>query len=262
MKRTLFLFSAVFISSVLFAQAPEAFKYQAVVRDNSGNLLTEQIVGFQIEILKGATDGTSVYTETHSATTGIRGLVNLEIGNGTTTDDFSAINWVEDDYFIQVSLDATGGTSYELMGTSQLLSVPYALHAVSADTAFVEPQTLSINGDTLSIRDGNSVVLPSGETGNPNGNFIVSFLGDISDAEAAEKVAKEIGSNTKYIWIESTTQLTTLNLSGVTELIEFRVESNSAINSIVMGDLTICKEFVVNTNPSLSILNVQALTSA
>ncbi len=110
MKRTLFLFSAMLISSLSFAQAPGAFKYQAVVRDNSGNLIAEQVIGLQIDILKGSTDGSSVYTETHSVTTNTLGLVNLQIGNGTTTDDFSTINWGEDDYFIQVSLDTTGGT--------------------------------------------------------------------------------------------------------------------------------------------------------
>jgi len=181
MKRTLLLFSALLISSIVLAQAPEAFKYQAVVRDNSGNLITEQSVGIQIDILKGATDGTSVYTETHSATTNGYGLVNLSIGSGTSTDDFSAINWGDDEYFLQISLDASGGTSYELMGTSQLLSVPYALHSSVADSVTKESQTLAIEGSTLSISDGNSVELPTGGTDPSAGKFMVAFQGNISD---------------------------------------------------------------------------------
>ena len=85
MRSTLTLFSALLlISSILFSQAPEAFKYQAVVRGSDGNLITEQAVGFQIDILMGSIEGMSVYTETHSVNTNEYGLANLEIGNGTT----------------------------------------------------------------------------------------------------------------------------------------------------------------------------------
>ena len=142
MKKIINVIIGIFLTGFLFSQSPDAFKYQAVVRDNTGNLITEQNVGFQIDILKGATDGPSVFTETHSASTNAFGLVDLSIGTGTSTDDFSAINWGEDEYFIQIKLDATGGASYELMGTSQLLSVPYALHSKTAD---------SIQGDVNEI---------------------------------------------------------------------------------------------------------------
>ena len=134
MKR-LFTASAFLIIGIsIAAQVPGLFKYQAVVRDNAGNPIAGQDVGFRIDILKGSVDGSSVYAETHSVTTSMHGLVNLTIGAGTSADDLSAINWGDDEYFIQVSLDAAGGTDYELVGTSQLLSVPYALHAGTADS--------------------------------------------------------------------------------------------------------------------------------
>ena len=97
------------------------------------------------------------------------GLANLEIGAGLVeSGNFAIIDWGSDLYFVQVSLDIAGGNNYQLMGTSQLLSVPYALHAQRADTALNdgdpnptnELQQLSLNGDTLSIDNGNSVVLP------------------------------------------------------------------------------------------------------
>ncbi|MBW8050354.1 MAG: DUF1566 domain-containing protein [Cytophagales bacterium] len=120
--------------NLCFAQAPQSFKYQAVARDISGNILANQAVGFQISILKTTATGIAVYIETHTDTTNQFGLVNLEIGKGTvTTGDFTTIDWANDDYFIQVKMDATGGATYAMMGTSQLLSVPYALHAKTAE---------------------------------------------------------------------------------------------------------------------------------
>ena len=112
-----------------FAQAPQSFEYQAVVRDAGGNVLSAQTVGVQITLKQGSTSGTDVYQETFSPTTNQFGLVSLKIGTGTTVDDFSAIDWANDSYFMEVAIDAAGGTSYSILGTSQLLSVPYALHA-------------------------------------------------------------------------------------------------------------------------------------
>lgn len=121
------------ISNSFFAQGPQAFKYQAVARDGAGAPLTNQAVSFQISILQGSASGASVYSETHNVSTNGFGLVNLEIGNGSTVSgNFSTIAWGSNSYFLEVRLDETGGTSYQLMGTSQLLSVPYALYAETA----------------------------------------------------------------------------------------------------------------------------------
>lgn len=125
----------VLLSFNTFSQAPEAFKYQAVVRDAGNLILNNQAVGVQLTIQQGSIGGTAVYTETFAPTTNAYGLVNLEIGTGTTTDDFSTIDWSNGPYYIETAIDASGGTSYVAMGTSQLLSVPYALHAKTADNA-------------------------------------------------------------------------------------------------------------------------------
>ena len=134
MKKLIHSIIVLLLSATVFAQAPQSFKYQAVARDASGEVIADQQVSFQISILQGTESGTAVYTEIHVDSTNQFGLVTLEIGTGTTTDDFTTIDWGNGTYFIQIEMDATGGTSYTLMGTSQLLSVPYSLHAKTADS--------------------------------------------------------------------------------------------------------------------------------
>lgn len=121
----LFLMLAVAVSA-----QPESFKYQTVARDAGGNIVESQPVSFQISIRQGAPDGINIYTETHTTTTNQFGLANLEIGAGTVgAGDFASIDWGSDDYYLEISFDITGGSNYELAGTSQLLAVPYALYA-------------------------------------------------------------------------------------------------------------------------------------
>lgn len=150
MKTYLLLSIACFIAAILFAQPPQSFKYQAVARDAGGNLLSSQNVTFRISILQGSAGGTSVYSETHAVISNDFGLANLNIGVGTpVSGNFSTIGWGMNTFFIKVELDPLGGSAYQLMGTSQLLSVPYALYArnsadgVGSGTA---GQTLRHNG--------------------------------------------------------------------------------------------------------------------
>ncbi len=184
MKR--FLLSLVAIAALSlssFGQSPEGFKYQAVVRDAGNLILSSQAVGMQLTIQQGSIGGTAVYTETFAPTTNAYGLVNLEIGSGTSTDDFSTIDWANGPYFMETAVDVTGGTSYSVMGTSQLMSVPYALYANTsgngpgpagpagndgatgatgmqgADGTGIA-QTLLISGDTLFISSGNYILIP------------------------------------------------------------------------------------------------------
>ena len=130
MKNSYAILIALFIVGSTFAQAPEKMSYQAVVRDSGDALVTNQAVGMQISILQTTATGTAVYVETHTETTNVNGLVTLEIGTGSVVSgDFTTIDWSADSYFIKTETDPTGGTSYTITGTSQLLSVPYALHA-------------------------------------------------------------------------------------------------------------------------------------
>ena len=128
MKKLLTIIVAVLLTASIFAQAPQKMSYQAVVRDGSNNLITNHAVGMQITILQNTTP---VYTEIQTPTTNANGLVSIEIGDG---EGFNNIDWSNGPYFIKTETDPTGGTSYTITGTSQLLSVPYALHAKTAET--------------------------------------------------------------------------------------------------------------------------------
>ena len=120
---------ALLLTLSSFAQAPEQMSYQAIVRNATGNLVTNQLVGMQISILQTTATGIAVYVETHTETTNANGLLTLQVGAGSLQNGtFATIDW-SDTYFIKTETDLTGGTSYTIIGTSQLLSVPYALHA-------------------------------------------------------------------------------------------------------------------------------------
>lgn len=134
MKKIFTLIAIVVFSASVFAQSPEKMSYQAVLRDASNKLVTNISVGMQISILQGSATGTSVYVETQTSNTNANGLVSIEIGNGTlVSGDFTTIDWANGPYFIKTETDPTGGTNYTLSGISQLLSVPYALHAKTAE---------------------------------------------------------------------------------------------------------------------------------
>jgi hypothetical protein len=135
MKRnyTLMLFLLATVS--ILAQAPEKMSYQAVLRDASNTLLSNQEVGMQISILQSTISGIAVYTETQTATTNTNGLVSIAIGAGTSSSDFSAIDWSTGPYFIKTATDPSGGSSYTITGTSQIMSVPFAMYAKTSGSA-------------------------------------------------------------------------------------------------------------------------------
>lgn len=143
-------------------QAPDAMKYQSIVRDAGGNVLANQQVGIQISILQGVTE---VYVESHIFTSNSYGLVNLVIGEGiVSSGDFSTIDWGTGPYFVKVGVDPQGGTNYNaIMGTSQLLSVPYALYA--ENTGETELPSNPEAGDIIFYDGLNWERLPKGNDG-------------------------------------------------------------------------------------------------
>lgn len=162
MKHSILLIvGLVFFVLTANSQTPQAFKYQAVARDNSGSALVSKNVSFRISILQGSATGASVYSEKHAKTTNAFGLVEMEIGNGSSpTGTFSTINWAANTYFLKVEMDPNGGSSYQLMGTSQLLSVPYALQAAKAE----EVADNSVTAAKLANNAVTVAKLPAGAT--------------------------------------------------------------------------------------------------
>jgi hypothetical protein len=152
MKKLVLNILWVIIPVILFSQTPQAFKYQAVARDINANLLNNQNVSFRISILTGNISGPEVFKETHFVTTNDFGLTSFEIGNGTlVSGDFTTINWGDDTYFLKIEMDENGGSNYQLMGTSQLLAVPYALYSEKASS----DDDWSFNGNDIYYNGGN-----------------------------------------------------------------------------------------------------------
>ncbi len=134
----------------IYAQSPEKFNYQAVVRDQSGNVISEKAVSLRISILKGSTFGTYVFVENHSPKTNKFGVVNLIIGDGTlSTGSLSDIDWSDGPYFIKIDIDATGGENYSELGTVQLISVPYSLYSNKSDLSKTSENVINVDYDQL-----------------------------------------------------------------------------------------------------------------
>jgi hypothetical protein len=136
MKTLATLFILLLITISAFSQIPGAFKYQALLRDKEGNALMEQKVSLRIKVLDARSEHTSIYAESHHVETNNYGLIHLEIGRGESDQHFSDINWGEGPYFLKIEVDPSGGDQYESLGTSELLSVPYSLHAKTAENSF------------------------------------------------------------------------------------------------------------------------------
>ena len=195
MRKLFTIVVAVLLAASVFAQSPEKMSYQAVIRDSDDNLITETQVGMQISILQDSESGTAVYVETQEPSTNANGLVSIEIGTGTTSYDFSTIDWANGPYFIKTETDPTGGTDYTITGTSELLSVPYALHSVSSDVLLGE---ITEN----QISDLQDYYLAS----NPDG-FISDYIvteGDITaHQEALEITESQISDLGAYLEAET-----------------------------------------------------------
>jgi hypothetical protein len=136
----------------LIAQSPQKMSYQAVIRNINNELIINQLTGIRINILQGSASGAAVYTETHTATSNDNGLVSIDIGGGLpVSGTFSSINWADGPYFLKIETDPNGGNNYSIIGTSQLLSVPYALYALNSG----DLTKWLLNGNKIYYNNGN-----------------------------------------------------------------------------------------------------------
>ena len=118
------------------SQVPEKMSYQAVIRNANNVLIANQAIGMRISILQGSATGTPVFVETQTPNTNANGLVTIEIGGGTpVSGTFATIDWSAGSYFVKTEIDPSGGTTYTITGTNQLLSVPYSLYAKTSETS-------------------------------------------------------------------------------------------------------------------------------
>lgn len=233
----------IMVAASLKAQSPQSINYQTVVRDASGVLVANQNISLQLSLLQGSATGTAVYTETHKTMTNDFGLATLQIGRGlVSTGTFSAINWANGPYYMQISLDITGGTNYVVMGTAELVSVPYALYAETAGNAndadadpSNEIQLLSISGDTIFLSGGGYVVLPqdtvSGGTNLVAGNNISISNDTIS---ATTSFVEVDGDTTNELqWLAVDTDSLYINMGNAVPLSAFPGPASSDTMAII-----------------------------
>jgi len=182
--KCIFTFAVILlISFKSFAQVPEKFSYQAVIRNNDSSLLTNSDISVKIIIRQGSVSGLNVYEETHRTTTNSNGLCTLQIGTGSeTSGEFSEIDWSTGSYFTETQLDLTGGSNFEIIGVSQLLSVPYALHAKTYDRA--EIINVNTSRNFLSTDINNTIECTNSTTLTLVNDFSEMRIGDTINLEA------------------------------------------------------------------------------
>jgi len=218
------LFFTLSVSSA-FAQSPEKFNYQGVIRDNTNSPIVSQNVSLRFSIHESSASGTVVYQEDHVASTSAIGLVNLVVGDGTNpVGNLGSINWGADSYYLEVELDENGGTSYSSMGTAQLLSVPFALFANSSGSTDALPQatsgqTLRYNGSAWSANSslynngnnigiGTSTPLMKLHIEDQSGQGILGFNGIFIKTNSA------FGGSSVWMQTDSDTAAAMVGLSG------------------------------------------------
>ena len=172
-----------------YAQSPEKFTYQSIIKNSSGYLLKSQDVGLKISVLFNSSNGIPVYSEEHSVESNNNGLVTLIIGDGVSSDVFADIDWGAGEYFLKVEVDPQGGVNYVMEQTSQLLSVPYALYAgnsgsnlnlLGQDYINLTDQILTINKVDLADDVGGVLPVDNGGTGSST----VPMVGVITAVDA------------------------------------------------------------------------------
>jgi hypothetical protein len=215
MKIALLMLLFFNISFLSFGQAPNQFKYQAIIRDASANILANENVTVDISILKGSTNGSTVFNETHSVITNAQGLINLNIGS---IEDLSVIEWSTDNYFIEITVNGT------ILGTSQLLSVPYALQAKEVENIDYSQIT---NTPTLFDGDYNSLSnLPTLFDGDYNSliNLPTLFDGDWNNLSGTPPNISVFNNDEGYI--KNCSECAVIYTSSQSYAIELQSASN------------------------------------
>ncbi|MBN8641352.1 MAG: hypothetical protein J0L86_06005 [Flavobacteriales bacterium] len=220
---------ALIFTFLAVAQAPQKMSYQSVIRNNTGDLVANSPIGLRISILKDSPSGTVVYSETMTNTTNENGLLSIEIGGGTPiTGTFAGIDWSTGIFFIKTETDPNGGSNYDVVGTSQLLSVPYALYAQKSKNL---------------------------------GKTSIYISEEATQAEVDAQIAEEAGPNTENIYIQNNPYITALDLSALKTMVRVEIYNNSSLTSINLGNLTkVYETMLIGNNPVLSTINFDSLS--
>jgi hypothetical protein len=219
-----------------------------------------------------------VFSETHLAPTDDLGQVNLVIGQGTaTTGTFSTINWGTGNYYLGIELNT--GSGYVAMGTTQLLSVPYALYANSSGNAQATTPNLA---SVLAVNNGannlqiKNLANPTDAQDAATKNYVDSQIaniqttglgktsivltGNITNSEAVAKINAELGYNTENIYIQNTSQLTTVTINSTNNFVNIYITDNTSLLNVTLNGISTILEYInVRNNPVLTSISMMQL---
>lgn len=263
----------LFIATLLSAQVPQAFSYQTIAFNANGAPIANGNVALKISILDNSATGAVLYTETQTKTTNSKGLVNLNIGQGTaTTGSFGSINWGTNTKFVKVEMDTQGGSNYTNVGVNQLMSVPYAQVSKTIVTGPGQGITLvSPNGTNyiLNVSDSGALSLPTSSSPTFSVPSSLYMYGSYNgfNANSAE-LLRNAGGNEKigYKYLPANTQIKFLagqNISAqtygsdnqstlVTNGSNFNVSSNGFYRIGIFNYGPSAPVIIENINPSIS----------
>ena len=277
MKKIVTILATVLLSVSLWAQAPQSFSYQAVIRGGNNVLVANKPVGMKISLLQGSEKGKAVYVETHKPTSNDNGLVSIAIGGGTkdaSSIAFASIDWSKGPYFVQTETDVTGGTNYSLTGVSQLLSVPYAMYAGNgvSNGGYIGQMNYWDGMSWVQISkgtDSSNLVLEKGiptwkkESNNYSDNLGKSNIyisGELSNEEAQNRINKDCGSNTQGITITGTKNITDLIIPSLSDVISIDISNNKKLNSVVFKNIkTVLSNITISGNNNLKLVDLNEL---
>ncbi len=241
--KLLTIVAALVVSLTVFAQAPQALNYQAVARDNAGAILANTNLDVRFSVKQTTATGTTVFQETHAASTDALGGFSLEIGRGAaSTGSFTAINWGAGPYFLEVELDVNSSGSYTSMGTSEMLSVPYALYAETAGIADSVVNPSSSNDSYLSSMDSSWLTLDTIIRNDDNNDFILDEAEVIFDRSLSYRQEIISGTVPYRVYVNGTlVRITDITVGGINLLNQglFRIVYRA--NDLTPGDIV---EFV------------------
>lgn len=237
---------ALLISLPAFAQAPQGINYQGVARDNEGKPIASKPISVRISILQNSAQGTAEYTETHNPTTNPFGLFTLVIGYGTVTSgNFAFVSWAIGNKWLQIEIDPTGGSSYQLAGSQQLMSVPYAFYAEYSGNNSLTA------GNGIAIING--VITNTGDADNSATNELITGASLTAD----RKLRITDAGGTKEVDLAPVANQS-LTLSGTTLTISGGNSVN--IGTVNTDNQNLSLGTVIGTNRTINISNGTSVT--
>jgi uncharacterized protein (TIGR02145 family) len=189
-----------------FSQAPQKINFQSILRNTNGEVVANKNVKLKISIQSGSMMDTTVYSETHLKTTDVSGLMSLKIGTGTSLmGRFDSIKWGKASHFIKLEADFNGGNNFVLLGTQELMSVPYAFHSNTADSLVGGINLKDIKDELANLRRQMDTLLLAPVFDIDGNQYGVVKIGNVLWLNQNLKVSRynngdSIGYGTGWLW--------------------------------------------------------------